>query len=590
MMPELEKLKNATDLNDLAKLLGYKPKFLAYIIYKIPNDDKYSEFSIPKKTGGVRKIKKPEDRLKHLQRRLANLLNNCFEKICNLHEKKDKLSHGFRKKRSIISNAQRHKGRCYVFNVDLNDFFPSINFGRVRGFFISNNQFQLDPKVATVIAQIACHNNELPQGSPCSPVISNLIGHLLDIRLSALAAKANCTYTRYADDLTFSTNRSEFSPLIAKRNPEDGTWTTGKKLREEIRRAGFSINENKTSMQYSTSRQIVTGLVVNKKVNIKREYYRLSRSMCHSLFANDEFYISKNTSSVSAESTCPIEASKVVENLADIETSAKVSGTLNQLEGMLSFIYQVKGLHDIRKSEEKRKSPAAIMTLYRKFLFYKHFFALEAPLIVCEGKTDVIYLKCALIQLLDKFPDFVEKAEEGVSNKIKFLNMSENIKKVLAISDGTGGLASLMSMYKQWMTSFEGKGKKHPVIILIDNDHGADQIKKILKSYNSTKPFFHFVENLYVIHTPPFNGKDDTAIEDLFTSETLETKVDGKKFNLSKQLNAATEYGKIVFAEKVIKPNQKNIDFSGFQGVFERFVGAMTDYQNIQSHTKDSTN
>lgn len=582
MMSELEKLKHATDLSDLANLLGYKPKFLSYIIYKIPNEDKYSEFSIPKKTGGVRKINKPEDRLKHLQRRLANLLNNCFEEICNQHKKKDKLSHGFRKNRSIISNGNRHKGRRYVFNIDLDNFFPSINFGRVRGFFISNNHFLIDPKVATIIAQIACHNNELPQGSPCSPVISNLIGHLLDIRLSALAAKGNCNYSRYADDLTFSTNRSDFSPLIAKRNSENGAWTAGKKLRDEIRRAGFAINDKKTSMQFNTSRQIVTGLVVNKKVNIKREYYRLARSMCHSLFASDEFYISKNIPSAPSGSTCPVEAAEApLENPQPTETSAKVSGTLNQLEGMLSFIYQVKGLHDIRKSDEKRKFPAAVMALYRKFLFYRHFFALNEPLIICEGKTDIIYLKCALKQLAKKYPELVEQTEEGVSHKIRFLNMSPNIKEVLAISDGTGGLGSLMSMYKESMEPFKGDGKKHPVIILIDNDHGAKEIKNKLKSYCPTKLFFHFTENLYVIHTPPFGGKDDTAIEDLFTSEALETKIDGKKFNPGKQLDVATEYGKIVFAEKVIRANHKNVDFNGFIGVFDRVVSAMNDYHDM---------
>jgi len=584
MVSELEKLKKATDLSDLANLLGYQPKFLSYIIYKIPNDDKYSEFSIPKKNGDLRKIKKPVDRLKHLQRRLADLLNNCLEEICEQHAKQDKLSHGFRKKRSIITNANRHRGHRYVFNIDLNDFFPSINFGRVYGFFIKNNLFQLDSKVATIIAQIACHNNELPQGSPCSPVISNLIGHHLDIILSALAAKGKCTYTRYADDLTFSTNRSDFSPLIAKKDSENDVWTAGRKLREEIRRAGFSINESKTSMQFNTSRQIVTGLVVNKKVNIKREYYRLTRSMCHSLFTNDEFYIFKSTPAVPTESACSVEVTEVpIGNFEGTEAST-ISGTLNQLEGMLSFIYQVKGPHDNRKANEKRNSPTAVMALYRNFLFYKHFFALDKPIIVCEGQTDIVYLKCALKQLAKKYPEIVNKIDDVISFKIKFLNMSSNLKEVLAISDGTGGLGSLMSMYKQGMEPFKGNGKKHPVIILIDNDHGAKEIKDKLKSYSPTKLFFHFIENLYVIHTPPFADKEDTAIEDLFTTETLETKVDGKRFNPGKQLDAATEYGKVVFADKVIKAKQNHIDFSGFQGVFERILGAMTDYHGKQEN------
>ena len=132
-------------------------------------------------------------------------------------------------------------------NVDIQDFFPSINFGRVRGFFIKNSHFSLDTNVATVIAQIACHNNELPQGSPCSPIISNLIGHLLDIRMANLAKRAKCTYSRYADDLTFSTNKKDFPDSIAIMK-DDNNWVAGSRLIKEIEKVGFSLNTKKTSI------------------------------------------------------------------------------------------------------------------------------------------------------------------------------------------------------------------------------------------------------------------------------------------------------------------------------------------------------
>src|SRR5207253_493823 len=85
----------------------------------------------------------------------------------------------------------------------------------VRGYFIRDKNFVLNEKVATVIAQIACHENALPQGSPCSPVISNLIAHVLDTHLVRLASRVGCTYSRYADDLTFSTNKKPFPREIA---------------------------------------------------------------------------------------------------------------------------------------------------------------------------------------------------------------------------------------------------------------------------------------------------------------------------------------------------------------------------------------
>jgi len=159
--------------------------------------------------------------------------------------------------------------------MDLEDFFPSINFGRIRGFLVNDKNFALNERVATVIAQIACHEKKLPQGSPCSPVISNLIAHVLDMHLVKLAAKTGCTYSRYADDLTFSTNKRSFPPDIAQQSEVDThQWMPSSKMREIVKHCGFQINSQKTNMQYWNSRQVVTGLVVNRKVNVRSEYHR----------------------------------------------------------------------------------------------------------------------------------------------------------------------------------------------------------------------------------------------------------------------------------------------------------------------------
>ncbi|MCD6564378.1 MAG: retron Ec67 family RNA-directed DNA polymerase/endonuclease [Bacteroidales bacterium] len=557
-MSRLEKLRKTKSLSDLAKLLGFQPRAVSYILYKIPEDRKYIEFEIPKKNGGKRIIKAPTEKLKQLQNRLADLLNECFDQISKESNNKS-LSHGFRKKHSIVTNAKNHKNKRYVFNVDLQDFFPSINFGRVRGFFIKNHHFGLEPKVATVIAQIACHNNELPQGSPCSPIISNLIGHLLDVRMVNLAKKAKCTYSRYADDLTFSTNKKNFSPLITIKQDENN-WMAGDRLVKEIKKVGFTLNTEKTSMQFKTARQMTTGLIVNEKINVRREYYKNARSMCYELFRTGEFYIDKKD--------IPL----------NNEEGHKEIGTINQLEGILSFIYQIKRPHDKAKLGNRRFHPTAITKLYRDFLFYKHFYFMEMPVILCEGKTDIIYLKCALRQLAKSYTEFVEMNDDGTSYKIKFLNSSRNFRDVFSISTGTSGLNHLMEIYEKNISKFKVKGKAYPVIIIIDNDDGSKEIKKRLniKNDEKIKDFYHFVENLYVLIIP----KDkDKAIEDLFDTGVRKTKIDGKVFNRGKKIDEKKEYGKIVFAEKVIKANQQKINFDRFKEVFDEVQKIIEDYK-----------
>lgn len=560
-MSQLEKLKETKSLSDLATLLGFQPRAVSYILYKIPEDKKYIEFEIPKKNGGKRIIKAPTEKLKQLQSRLSDLLNECFDQIGKESNKKS-LSHGFRKKHSIVTNAKNHKNKRYVFNVDLQDFFPSINFGRVRGFFIKNHHFSLEPKVATVIAQIACHNNELPQGSPCSPIISNLIGHLLDVRMVNLSKKSKCTYSRYADDLTFSTNKKDFPHSIAIKQNENN-WVAGNRLVKEIKKVGFTLNTEKTSMQFKTARQMTTGLVVNEKINVRREYYRNARSMCHELFNTGEFYIDKKDIPSKNEGN---------------EKEHKEIGTINQLEGILSFIYQIKRPHDEAKLGNRRFHPTAITKLYRDFLFYKHFYSMEMPVIVCEGKTDIIYLKCALKQLAKAYTEFVEINDDGTNYKIKFLNSSRNLRDVFSISTGTSGLNHLMEIYEKNISKFKVDGKAYPVVIIIDNDDGAKEIKNILKikKGDTIKSFYHFVENVYVLIIPKHKDK---AIEDLFESKVLKIKIDGKVFNRGKELDTKKEYGKIVFAEKVIKTNQQSINFDSFKEVFNELRLTIDDYR-----------
>ncbi len=318
-MSRLADLKSATTLSDVATLLHFKPAALSYILIKLPPAERYRTFEIPKRNDGTRLIKAPADPLKLAQTKLSELLQDCLDEINGAKKSKDKLAHGFKRGRSIITNARQHRKRRYVFNLDLEDFFPSINFGRVRGFFMKDKNFALEAKVATVLAQIACHENALPQGSPCSPVISNFLAHVLDIHLVHLASTVGCTYSRYADDLTFSTNKKQFPREIAK--PLEGDpdlWILGAALQRLIERAGFRINPRKTRMQYRNSRQDVTGLLVNQKINVRPEYRHSVRAMVHRLFSTGSF-----------------ELYRAVEQDGKLKLE-KRPGTLNELHGRLA--------------------------------------------------------------------------------------------------------------------------------------------------------------------------------------------------------------------------------------------------------------
>jgi RNA-directed DNA polymerase len=197
--------------------------------------------------------------------------------------------------------------------------------------------------MATIIAQIACHENELPQGSPCSPVISNLVGHLLDARLARLAKTHKCTYSRYVDDITFSTSRKDFPPELAVPGPGSKfEWQLGAELRDKIEHSGFKLNEKKTRMQFRGSRQVTTGLTVNEKVNIREEYWRAARHMCQALFTTGTYYRM-------------VPAPLAGGALGDPPIQEDIT-SLDPIGGMLAHIHQVKDHADQRKSALKRGS------------------------------------------------------------------------------------------------------------------------------------------------------------------------------------------------------------------------------------------
>ena len=206
--------------------------------------NQYHKFIIPKKSGGKRVIEAPSDRLKSYQLWIK-------EKILDKVHISDQ-ARGFRKACSIIDNAKEHVGKDLVINIDLKDFFPSITYSQVFKIFVYIGYTQ---EVAHLLTQL-CTNKEnvLPQGSPASPVISNIVSLKLDKRLKGISDKYCCIYTRYADDITFSGNANikNILPIVQRIIVEEG----------------FTVNEEKVRLQYKNQRQEVTGLVVNTKISI----------------------------------------------------------------------------------------------------------------------------------------------------------------------------------------------------------------------------------------------------------------------------------------------------------------------------------
>ncbi|MDJ0680158.1 MAG: reverse transcriptase domain-containing protein [Xenococcaceae cyanobacterium MO_167.B52] len=271
-------LGNALDIATAMDITVPELRFLAFN-RKTSTVSHYIRFKIPKKTGGERLISAPMPRLKRSQYWI-------LEHILNKMPVHDAV-HGFRCDRSILTNAKPHVGANMVINFDLQDFFPSISYRRVKGLFRSFGyseaaatilgllcteaeleQVELDSK----IYYVALGKRHLPQGSPASPAITNIMCRRLDQRLTRMAHQWQFVYTRYADDLTFST---------ISENPR--ICNILKNTDSIVQHEGFQINHQKTRVLRNSHQQEVTGIVVNEKLNIDRKTLKRFRATLHQI-------------------------------------------------------------------------------------------------------------------------------------------------------------------------------------------------------------------------------------------------------------------------------------------------------------------
>lgn len=201
-----------------------------------------------------------------------------------------------------------------------------------------------------------------------------------------------------------------------------------------------------------------------------------------------------------------------------------------------------------------------------------------------EGISDITYLRCAIRSLAKSFPSLVTEKGKKPEILVNFLNPSGTTRDILNLGHGASGQATLISQYTNNLKKYAHRPLSHPIIILCDNDDGPKDVFKKAQSKSgktitltTTDLFYYLGENLYLVKVPEGTGKS-REIEDLFPRKWLDEKIDGKPFDRKKKHGDATAFGKVVFAEKIVRPNANKIDFSKFSDLLSRLDACVHHY------------
>lgn len=265
-----------------ASLLGVEANKLKEILENIP--DYYHEFWVRKRRGGYRMISAPLEELQSIQ---TTINSRILSSVTTVHP----AAVGFRCGRSVVDNASPHLGKRYVLKMDIHDFFFSIRSPRVKKTF---EQMGYPPNVSKIFRTLCCLHNCLPQGAPTSPSLSNIVSYEMDKKLAALATKYGLTYTRYADDLTFSGDVLSKEQIIFE-------------VKQIIYEEKFAPNYKKTRFLNEYDRKIITGVSVSSGVKLtipkarKREirknvYFILTKGLAEHqrrIGSNDPAYLKR---------------------------------------------------------------------------------------------------------------------------------------------------------------------------------------------------------------------------------------------------------------------------------------------------------
>jgi hypothetical protein len=401
---------NTTPSEELELFFQLEKSKISYAL-KLIREENYQEKIISKKNGGERHLQIPGRLIKSYQKKLADKLATIYKPPVCVHS-------FIKKSKTIKTNAMPHCKKKYVLNLDISNFFDSINFGRVRGILMAK-PYLLSDVVATRFAQLVTYKNKLSQGAPSSPIISNMICVRLDHVLMRFAKQNNLFYSRYADDLTFSSN------LINIQN---------EKIVEEIiaiiESNGFQENPNKRRLQKSNQSQKVTGLTVNKKVNLNRKYIRNLRAILHSCFVNGM------AEAASIHFAKPSSQPAKYKKLNDQTFIRIVQGKINFLKFILGKNSYIAGKLELTLNllsnryvqTNKRNSwieKINFLDPIKRELQLTEIY--DSFIIHVEGKSDITYLKSAL--------RFFHKENKFTNLKLRFLEHD--------------GVTNLQMMYKR---------------------------------------------------------------------------------------------------------------------------------------------
>lgn len=493
-------LKTRADVAELLEISDYQ---LCYHLYIFPHHRAYTVFRIPKKTGEYRIIYSPATSLKIIQKKLNQVLRYVYQPKPS--------TQGFTTGKSIITNASLHLKQRYILNLDLEKFFPSINFGRVRGLFMAHS-YNCAGEVATVLAQICCYDNQLPQGAPTSPIISNMLCAKMDSQLQRLARDYRCIYTRYADDITFSTARAKFPPQLAPFSDSSGKLNLGNELKEIIKRNGFLINESKIRFRSKYQHQEVTGITVNEKLNVKRKYIRQIRAMLHAWekygLDNAQSEFLNNFDKKLRHHKRKLSFKYIVKS--KIEFVGNVKGHDNPV--YLNLLRQLKRLApELVDNNKLMQAEAKNQENQKKKLL--------SAIIWTEGKTDIKHLRTALKKL----------EVDGYTSKF-FIEFKDDL------DDSKQGSSELLKACEQYC-----KTKQHkPIIAIFDRDE-PDMLKKV---HDESRGFKTWKNGVYSFALPiPEHRQDikDICIEHYYEDVEIKTEdFEGRRLFLSKEFHVTS--------------------------------------------------